>query len=75
MENYISSISSKGQTTIPVEIRNQLSLNAGDKIGFIVENGSVKIQKIPQLDMEYLKALDNMFSEWNDPGDSAYDNL
>jgi AbrB family looped-hinge helix DNA binding protein len=31
-----TTISSKGQVTIPVEIRNMLRLNAGDRIDFVV---------------------------------------
>lgn len=33
----ISTITSKGQTTIPVEIRRRLKLKAGDRVEFIVE--------------------------------------
>ena len=31
-----TTISSKGQVTIPVEIRNMLQLNTGDRIDFVV---------------------------------------
>jgi antitoxin PrlF len=34
---YSSSISSKGQVTIPQEIRNRLGLVAGDRVDFVVE--------------------------------------
>lgn len=38
----ISTLTSKGQTTIPIEIRDFLNLNAGDKLEFIKqENGRV----------------------------------
>jgi AbrB family looped-hinge helix DNA binding protein len=38
----ISTITSKGQTTIPQDIRHYLSLQAGDQIEFIIEpNGYV----------------------------------
>ena len=32
-----TTISSKGQVTIPVEIRNMLRLNTGDRIDFVVK--------------------------------------
>ena len=35
----IAKISSKGQVTIPVSVRNKLKLKAGDKIVFFEENG------------------------------------
>lgn len=39
-----STVTSKGQTTIPIDIRNYLNLHAGDKLEFIMmENGKVMI--------------------------------
>jgi len=34
---YSSTISSKGQVTVPQEIRNRLGLSAGDRLDFVVE--------------------------------------
>jgi AbrB family looped-hinge helix DNA binding protein len=34
---YSSSISSKGQITIPQEVRNRLGLSTGDRVEFVVE--------------------------------------
>ncbi len=36
-------VMSKGQVTIPKNIRAALGVSAGDRITFIVENGSVRI--------------------------------
>ena len=36
-----SALTVKGQVTIPVDIRNQLGLHPGDKIGFIIEDDHV----------------------------------
>ena len=38
----IAIISSRGQITIPAEIRALLSLNKGDKINFIIDGNEVK---------------------------------
>ena len=35
----VAKISSKGQITIPISVRNALKLKAGDKIVILVENG------------------------------------
>lgn len=35
----IAKISSKGQITIPISVRNKLNLKAGDKIVILEENG------------------------------------
>ena len=37
MTKYSSTISSKGQVTVPQEIRNRLGLSAGDRVDFVVE--------------------------------------
>jgi AbrB family looped-hinge helix DNA binding protein len=36
-----SSLTSKGQVTIPSEIREQLGLHPGDRVGFIIEKDHV----------------------------------
>ncbi len=36
-----SALTTKGQVTVPREIRLRLKLQAGDKVGFIVENNHV----------------------------------
>lgn len=41
---YSSSVSSKGQVTIPQEIRNRLGLAAGDRVDFVVEDGRTIIR-------------------------------
>ncbi|NMF63176.1 AbrB/MazE/SpoVT family DNA-binding domain-containing protein [Brasilonema octagenarum] len=43
----IATITSKGQTTIPKEIREKLNLRPGDRIHFIIEpDGKVYIQPV-----------------------------
>lgn len=45
-------ITSKGQTTIPVEIRDKLGLQAGDRIAFIeMENGFLIIPRNRPVDV------------------------
>lgn len=34
---YSSSISSKGQVTVPLEIRSRMGLSSGDRVEFVVE--------------------------------------
>lgn len=41
---YRSPISSKGQVTIPREIRDRLGVGAGDKIEFAIEEGRTVIR-------------------------------
>ena len=39
-----STISSKGQITVPREIRNRLGLKEGDRVEFVVENDRTTIR-------------------------------
>jgi antitoxin PrlF len=41
-----STISSKGQVTVPVEIRNRLGLRPGDRVAFCVENGLTVLRPV-----------------------------
>jgi antitoxin PrlF len=41
---YSSTISSKGQVTIPLEIRNRLGLATGDRVDFVVEKDRTVIR-------------------------------
>jgi AbrB family looped-hinge helix DNA binding protein len=45
MREVISTITSKGQITIPVEIRRHLGVGAGDKITFVIDSsGDVHVK-------------------------------
>jgi AbrB family looped-hinge helix DNA binding protein len=45
MREFISTITSKGQVTIPAEVRNYLGLKTNGKIAFVIdEEGTVKLR-------------------------------
>ena len=77
MDIEIGKITSKGQTTIPIAIRNALSLTTGAEILFQLEGDRVILKKATTLDIEYLKAIQSSFAtEWNSAEDeSAYNDL
>ena len=71
-----SRITSKGQTTIPREVRERLSLRAGDVIVYEVDQEEVRLRKQAPLDMAYLRAVQTTLSEWESPEDAAaFDDL
>lgn len=73
---HISTLTTKCQATIPAEVRKELSLHAGDKIGFVRINGKIYIVKIPAFDFAHHKALESTLSEWDSKeDDQAYDDL
>jgi antitoxin PrlF len=43
-EKYTSPISSKGQVTVPLEIRKRLGVGAGDRIEFVIEGDQTLIR-------------------------------
>lgn len=45
-EEYIRTVTTKGQVTIPAEIRRLLKVEPGDKIMFRVTEGTVELQPI-----------------------------
>lgn len=47
MKELVATISSKGQVTIPVEIRRQLRVNSADKVAFVVSDaGKVELRAV-----------------------------
>lgn len=71
-----STLTSKGQTTIPSEIRKNLDLHAGDKIIFEMIDNHVVIRKITPFDYVYHAALAATLTEWDSPeDDEAYRDL
>ncbi len=49
-------VMSKGQITIPKDVREVLGVNSGDRITFIVENNSVRIVNSAVYAMQMLQA-------------------
>lgn len=45
MQQIVSTITSKGQVTIPVEVRRYLGLKTNDKVAFVIDaDGTVRLQ-------------------------------
>jgi len=53
----VSTITSKGQTTIPAEIRRHLKLKAGDRVEFVVEADGKVVLVPATVDVSELKGL------------------
>ncbi len=75
--SVIAKVTSKGQTTIPQEIRALLNVKPGDLLLWEeVGAGEVRVRRVEALDLEYLRALEGTLSEWAGAADeAAYDAL
>jgi antitoxin PrlF len=72
----LSRLTSKGQATIPVEVRKALRLAAGDRVAFEVKNGKVTLRKADVLDRAFLMLSEAAFEEWNSAeGEAAFRDL
>jgi antitoxin PrlF len=72
----VAKLTSKGQTTIPREVRDKLALSPGDVIAFEIEGDVVRLRKVDPLDLGYQRAVQTTLCEWESPEDAeAYDDL
>lgn len=42
-----ATMTSKGQVTVPIEVRHQLGLRQGDRVAFDVEDGVATLRPVP----------------------------
>ena len=62
-----SRLTSKGQATIPVEIRKALHLKEGDRVVFELRNKKVTVRRAGPEDLIFLKQAETIFDDWNHP--------
>jgi AbrB family looped-hinge helix DNA binding protein len=66
MRILTSRLTSKGQITIPKQVRDSLNVADGDSLVFEVRENEAVIRKLPSIDPEWAKALRPTLSEWED---------
>jgi AbrB family looped-hinge helix DNA binding protein len=67
----VSRLTSKGQATVPAEVRKALQLQSGDRVAFDLGGGKVTLRKVDALDRAFLKLSEMAFEEWNSAEDEA----
>jgi AbrB family looped-hinge helix DNA binding protein len=70
--SHISSVTSKGQATIPADIRREVGIGPGDKVLFSLEGGRIVIEKSQAIDDLWNAGQSAMLSEWNNPDEDVY---
>jgi antitoxin PrlF len=73
----VAKITSKGQTTIPQDVRAALHVAPGDLIVWEVgDDGTATVRRVQPMDIEYLRAIEGTLSEWSGAADEeAYRDL
>ena len=73
----VGKITSKGQTTIPQDVRAALHVAPGDLIaGEVGPDGTATVRRVQPMDIEYLRAIEGTLSEWSGAADEeAYRDL
>lgn len=66
---YRSRLSSKGQVTIPSEVRERLHLEPGDTVIYEVEDERAVLRRAEPFDVAYHAALSETLDEWTSPED------
>src|SRR5438552_763145 len=64
MKEIISTVSSKGQVTVPAEVRKHLHIKEGDKLSFVIrDDGSVKVEAPRYRDVASLRGAAGRLEE------------
>ena len=73
----VAKITAKGQTTIPRDVREALSVSPGDFLIWNVgSDGTATVRRIQPVDLEYMRAIEGTLSEWIGAADEkAYGDL
>jgi AbrB family looped-hinge helix DNA binding protein len=64
-----SKLSSKGQVTLPKEVREAIGARVGDTIAYEVQGEVVKIRKLEPFDAAFHQALSSTLDEWSTEAD------
>lgn len=67
-----TSVSSKGQATIPAEIRREAGIQPGDQVVFSIASGRVVLEKVQPIDEVWNAGQAGMLGEWSDPEQDIY---
>jgi AbrB family looped-hinge helix DNA binding protein len=72
MKTLVSKITSKGQATIPVEVRRRLKVGIGEHVAFRVDGDRVELARARPMDLEFAESIaPTLASEWMTREDEA----
>ena len=72
----ISRVSSKGQVTLPKQVRDAIGVAPGDAVAYDVVKGVVTLRRLEPIDLAFHAALESTLAEWGSKeDDEAYGDL
>ncbi len=72
----ISRVSSKGQVTLPKQVRDAIGVSPGDAVAYDVVKGVVTLRRLEPIDLAFHAALESTLAEWGSTeDDEAYGDL
>jgi AbrB family looped-hinge helix DNA binding protein len=69
MSRHTSRLSSKGQVTIPREVRTALHLDPGDLVAYEVKDDKAILRRAEPFDAAYHSAISETLEEWGSVDD------
>jgi len=71
-----SKLSTKGQITIPIGLRNAIGIEPGDLVAYSLKGNTLEIRRIDPLDAIYHASVSETLEEWSSPeDDEAFNDL
>ena len=65
MASELTTLTSKGQVTVPKTVRDALGLRQGDTLEWDLEDGCVRVRVLKPLDRLFLECVEASLQEWN----------
>ena len=69
MGTTFGKMTSKGQVTLPKDVRKTLHLEPGDTLAYEIEGDAVMIHKVEAFNVGWHRAIADTLEEWNSPED------
>ena len=66
-----STLTAKGQVTVPKAVRDALGLKRGDVLSWELDDQSVRLRVVSPVDLDYLRGVESGLSEWASDADEV----
>ena len=68
---HFSTLTAKGQVTVPKAVRDALGLKRGDVLSWELDDQSVRLRVVSPVDLDYLRGVESGLSEWASDADEV----